>query len=79
MFKAVFTIEGHGPRFFQAPDLPALRAAWFAFCADTDIGASAMAGNGPVLRGNELIGWMSYNGKVWPRHEWTPGDVPVCV
>lgn len=77
MFKATFTIAGHGPQFFHADDLAGVRAAWSAFCAQIDIGASAMAGNGPVLHGNKLIGWMSYNGKVWPRRDWHPGDVPV--
>ena len=77
MFKATFTIAGYGPRFFQAPDMANLRAAWEAFRDQSGIGASAVAGNGPVLCGNALVGWMSYNGKVWPRRDWQPGGLPI--
>jgi hypothetical protein len=76
-YIATFTIRSLGCRVLTGATVDAIRAAWFALCADYDLGASDLQAMGAVLLGNELVGWMSYNGRVWPRPVWQPGDLPV--
>ena len=79
MMNVTFTVAGFGCKQFTGASISELSSAWSRLLDESGVGASCIKGFGPVIDGTRLVGWMSYNGRVWPRRDWQPGDVPVGV
>ena len=49
------------------------------FCEARDasgLGVSKLQG-AALRKGMHVVGWISYNGKIWPSREWKSGMVPL--
>lgn len=61
----------------QADDLSQLKALVREWQYENDIGGGNWA-NPAVYKNNKVMGYMSYNGKVWDSPEWSIGSKEVA-
>jgi hypothetical protein len=59
------------PRTFSADNLNDLRDMISDFLDNNGLGAGNW-GTAKVLKDNQIYGWMSYNGRIWDRDDWSP-------
>ena len=59
------------PRTFSANTLNDLRDMIWDFLGDNGLGAGNW-GTAKVFKDNQTYGYMSYNGRIWDRDDWSP-------
>jgi len=59
------------PRTFSADNLNDLREMIQDFLGDNGLGAGNW-GTAKVFKNDSPLGWMSYNGRIWDRDDWSP-------
>ena len=85
MFNLEFTISGNPDRnqgdweekhVISAPTIKELRADVLKFQGENDIGGGNW-GEATLSQDGNLVGYMSYNGRVWSKPYWEGGAVEV--
>ena len=85
MFNLEFTISGNPDRNqgnweekrnISAPTIKELRADVLKFQGENDIGGGNW-GEATLSQDGNLVGYMSYNGRVWSKPYWEGGAVEV--
>jgi hypothetical protein len=87
MFNLEFTISGNPDRsqgdweekhVISAPTINELRADVLKFQGENDIGGGNW-GEAILRQDGNLVGYMSYNGRVWSKPYWESGAVEVNI
>lgn len=85
MFNLEFTISGNPDRNqgnweekrnISAPTIKELRADVLKFQGENDIGGGNW-GEATLSQDGNLVGYMSYNGRVWSKPYWEGGAVEI--
>ena len=85
MFNLEFTISGNPDRnqgnweekhVISAPTIKELRADVLKFQGENDIGGGNW-GEATLSQDGNLVGYMSYNGRVWSKPYWEGGAVEI--